>query len=71
MNHPPSTCAECRYVQEERAGIHEHEGRAPRWKAEELAKSEKCGVHREFSNVEMMHNWERRRHANGKITRGT
>jgi hypothetical protein len=40
-------CESCRYVQEERAAIHQYDGRAPRWLAEQLSKSEKCYDHRE------------------------
>jgi hypothetical protein len=43
-----ATCPECRYLQEERAAIHEFDGKASRWEAERLAKGERCEAHREL-----------------------
>lgn len=58
-----TTCTECRYLQEERAGIHEFEGKAPRWKAEEMAEKERCARHRELTMAEVTESWARRKHA--------
>lgn len=58
-----ATCPDCRYAQEERAGIHEHEGKLPRWKAEELARVERCPKHREETIEEATRRWARRRDA--------
>lgn len=58
-------CPECRYLQEERAGILEFEGKAPRWEAERRASKERCVRHREFDSAAEMGMWARRRFANG------
>jgi hypothetical protein len=35
-------CAECRYLREERAGIHEYDGKLSRAEAEKVAAAERC-----------------------------
>jgi hypothetical protein len=57
------TCPDCRYAQEERAAIHEFEGKLPRWQAEERARLERCPKHRERSMVEITREWAMRKDA--------
>lgn len=56
-------CPDCRYAQEERAGIHQFEGKLPRWKAEELASRERCPKHREETMEEATRRWAARKDA--------
>lgn len=42
-----SDCQDCQAAREERAAIHEFDGRAPRAQAERMAAAEKCPAHRE------------------------
>lgn len=50
-------CADCIYVREERAGIHEFMGGTSRAEAVELAKSERCPAHRAAFVIEVANMW--------------
>lgn len=47
------TCPECRYLREERAAIHEFDGKASRAEAERLAQGERCAAHRQIAECGM------------------
>ena len=57
------SCPDCRYAQEERAAIHEYEGKLPRWQAEERARVERCPRHRDESIEEATRRWAIRKDA--------
>jgi hypothetical protein len=57
-------CPECRYLREERAGIHEFEGKLPRWQAENLARGERCERHQDGGDIKaQMDGWAMRKKA--------
>ena len=41
------TCPDCHYLREERAAIHQYDGKAPRSEAERMARDEKCSEHKQ------------------------
>lgn len=44
---PNLLCEECRFLYEERAAIHQYDGKATRQDAERMAASERCDEHKE------------------------
>lgn len=45
--------------------MHQFDGKAPQWRAEEWAAAERCHQHREVPMAEVMDNWSRRKWAEG------
>lgn len=43
--------------------MHQFDGKAPKWRAEELASSERCAKHRELTMAEVTENWARKKWA--------
>lgn len=57
-------CPDCRAAFEERAAIHEYDGKASRWQAERLAASERCEKHRDGEDIKaQMSAWAFRKKA--------
>lgn len=54
---PPKECPDCRYLREERAGIHEFLGGADRQTAEALASVERCPQHQEAFVIVVANIW--------------
>lgn len=46
MTTPRITCPDCIYAIEERAAIHQHDGKSPKHIADALAATERCPEHR-------------------------